>query len=65
MVPGGWWDALTMVWKDVTEGACYDRVPLTEGGELSLPESAFERQARWFRGSGIWKEWDYGIGTGS
>ncbi|HEY5480833.1 MAG TPA: GH116 family glycosyl hydrolase [Verrucomicrobiae bacterium] len=28
---GGWWDALTMAWKDVTEGACYDRAPLTEG----------------------------------
>jgi hypothetical protein len=29
---GGWWDPLTMVWKDVAEGACYDRAPLTEGG---------------------------------
>ena len=29
---GGWWDALTMAWKDVAEGACYDRAPLTEGG---------------------------------
>jgi hypothetical protein len=28
---GGWWDALTMVWKDVAEGACYDRAPLTTG----------------------------------
>jgi uncharacterized protein (DUF608 family) len=28
---GGWWDALTMAWKDVAEGACYDRAPLTEG----------------------------------
>ena len=27
---GGWWDALTMAWKDVAEGACYDRAPLTE-----------------------------------
>jgi hypothetical protein len=28
---GGWWDALTMAWKDVAECACYDRAPLTEG----------------------------------
>jgi uncharacterized protein (DUF608 family) len=28
---GGWFDALTMVWKDVAEGACYDREPLTTG----------------------------------
>jgi len=28
---GGWWDALTLAWKDVTEGACYDRAPITEG----------------------------------
>jgi uncharacterized protein (DUF608 family) len=29
---GGWWDALTMAWKDVAEAAAYDRPPLTEGG---------------------------------
>jgi uncharacterized protein (DUF608 family) len=29
---GGWWDPLTMAWKDVTEAACYDRAPVTEGG---------------------------------
>jgi uncharacterized protein (DUF608 family) len=29
---GGWWDAMTMAWKDVAQGACYDRAPLTEGG---------------------------------
>ena len=29
---GGWWDALTMAWKDVQSGACYDRPPVTEGG---------------------------------
>jgi uncharacterized protein (DUF608 family) len=29
---GGWWDPLTMAWKDVAEGACYERPPLTEGG---------------------------------
>ena len=28
---GGWWDALTMAWKDVTEAACYDRAALAEG----------------------------------
>ena len=28
---GGWFDPLTMVWKDVEEGACYDRPPVTEG----------------------------------
>jgi uncharacterized protein (DUF608 family) len=29
---GGWWDALTLAWKDIEAGACYDRPPLTEGG---------------------------------
>jgi uncharacterized protein (DUF608 family) len=29
---GGWWDPLTMAWKDVADAACYDRPPLTEGG---------------------------------
>ncbi len=28
---GGWWDSLTMAWKDIEEGACYDRPPVTEG----------------------------------
>jgi uncharacterized protein (DUF608 family) len=28
---GGWWDALTMAWKDVEEAACYGRPPITEG----------------------------------
>jgi hypothetical protein len=28
---GGWWDPLTMAWKDVAEAACYDRPALTEG----------------------------------
>jgi uncharacterized protein (DUF608 family) len=28
---GGWWDSLTMAWKDVSEAACYDRAPVTEG----------------------------------
>ena len=28
---GGWWDALTLAWKDVEEGACDDRAPVSEG----------------------------------
>jgi len=28
---GGWWDAVTMAWKDIAEGACVERPPLTEG----------------------------------
>jgi len=29
---GGWWDALTMAWKEVTDAASYQRGPVTEGG---------------------------------
>ena len=29
---GGWWDPLTMAWKDVAAANCFDRPPLTEGG---------------------------------
>ncbi len=29
---GGWWDALTLAWKDVAEGAAYERGPIVEGG---------------------------------
>ncbi len=29
---GGWWDPLTMAWKDVQEGACYDRSATSQGG---------------------------------
>jgi uncharacterized protein (DUF608 family) len=29
---GGWWDPLTTAWKDVAEGASYDRAPISEGG---------------------------------
>ncbi len=29
---GGWFDPLTMAWKDVAEGACFERPPFTEGG---------------------------------
>ena len=28
---GGWFDDLTLAWKDVEEGACYDRPAVTEG----------------------------------
>jgi uncharacterized protein (DUF608 family) len=28
---GGWWDPLTMAWKDIAEGACYERPPIAEG----------------------------------
>lgn len=28
---GGWWDALTLAWKDVENSACRDAPPLTEG----------------------------------
>ena len=37
---GGWWDALTLAWNDVAQGACYDRAPLT-GGEPSPGASLF------------------------
>jgi len=29
---GGWFDPLTMAWKDVQEGNCYDRAAFTESG---------------------------------
>jgi len=29
---GGWWDPLTMAWKDAQEAACYDRKELHSGG---------------------------------
>jgi uncharacterized protein (DUF608 family) len=28
---GGWWDPLTMAWRDVADGAVVDRPPITEG----------------------------------
>jgi len=28
---GGWWDPLTLAWKDIAEGRCVDRPPVTEG----------------------------------
>jgi len=29
---GGWWDAVTLAWKDIAEAAAYDRPPVTEKG---------------------------------
>ena len=29
---GGWWDGLTMAWRDIAEGRCFDRPPVSEGG---------------------------------
>jgi len=37
---GGWFDALTMAWKDVAEGACYDRPPVA-GGDAAPGASLF------------------------
>lgn len=39
---GGWFDALTMAWKDVADGACFSRPPIEEGrpspgGTLFVP----------------------------
>jgi uncharacterized protein (DUF608 family) len=28
---GDWWDPLTLAWKDVAEGACYERAEVSEG----------------------------------
>ncbi len=28
---GGWFDPLTVAWKDVEEGTCYERPPITDG----------------------------------
>ncbi|MBM3861970.1 MAG: hypothetical protein FJ395_20290, partial [Verrucomicrobia bacterium] len=29
---GGWFDPLTMIWRDIAAGACPERPPVTEGG---------------------------------
>jgi uncharacterized protein (DUF608 family) len=29
---GGWWDPLTMAWKEIADGACVERPPVAEGG---------------------------------
>lgn len=28
---GGWWDPLTIAWKDIQDGACFNAGPLTDG----------------------------------
>ncbi|MBL9134766.1 MAG: hypothetical protein JNK85_02810 [Verrucomicrobiales bacterium] len=28
---GGWWDGLTMAWKEIAEGGCLERPPVTSG----------------------------------
>jgi len=28
---GGWWDALTLAWKDIADAACFEKAPITEG----------------------------------
>ncbi|HSD29793.1 MAG TPA: GH116 family glycosyl-hydrolase, partial [Vicinamibacteria bacterium] len=38
---GGWFDPLTLAWKDVVEAACFDRAPLAEGGPPSPGASLF------------------------
>ena len=43
---GGWLDALTMAWKDVEEGACYDRAPVSEGEPGARGEPVRPRHAR-------------------
>jgi uncharacterized protein (DUF608 family) len=32
---GGWWDALTMAWKEIAEAQCFERSAVTEGGPSS------------------------------
>ena len=29
---GGWFDPLTIAWKEISNGQCFDRAPVTEGG---------------------------------
>ena len=38
---GGWWDGLTMAWRDIEQGACFDRAPVKEGEEASPGASLF------------------------
>lgn len=37
---GGWWDALTLAWKDVAEGACFERPPITQEMKRDIKPSA-------------------------
>ena len=60
---GGWFDDLTLAWKDVEEGACFDRPPASEGppspgGTLFVPFSlapgatkAIAVQLSWYVGT--------------
>lgn len=47
---GGWWDPLTIAWKDVQDGACYDRPPVTgeasPGGTIFVPFRLAPRESR-------------------
>ncbi|MBE3132042.1 MAG: hypothetical protein IMZ55_01095 [Acidobacteria bacterium] len=48
---GGWFDALTMAWKDIAEGACVDRPAITEGtpgpgASLFIPFRLAPRETR-------------------
>jgi len=33
---GGWFDSLTMAWKDIQDGACYDKDPVPGGGPATI-----------------------------
>ncbi len=48
---GGWFDALTIAWKDIAEGQCYDRPPTTAdgaspGATLFVPFTLAPREAK-------------------
>jgi hypothetical protein len=48
---GGWWDPLTMAWKDIRAAACYDRPAITEGAHspgasLFVPFTLGPRESR-------------------
>jgi len=48
---GGWFDPLTMAWRDIAAGACVERPPVTEGGSspgasLSVPFKLGPRESR-------------------
>jgi uncharacterized protein (DUF608 family) len=60
---GGWWDGLTLAWKDVADAACYERPAITEGqhspgATLFVPFRLAPKESRtvvlrlaWFVGS--------------
>lgn len=48
---GGWWDGLTMAWRDIAAGRCFDRPPVSEGGPapgatLFVPFTLAPRQSK-------------------